>query len=153
MSILIYVNATRTLVLGVASQDHSHIVELGRWQAHNDVASYSNGRWPTGLYHYSHFNPHPEMGALPAAAGTAYGGTGIHVFTLSNRTGMGVHAGRSMDYNAPGGKTLGCIRVTTTGMLRINSQHLHQRLTHLYVANVSAVEAWQPARTATAMAV
>lgn len=141
MAMLIYIDATRTIVLASLSASPIALTEIDRWPAHNDVARTSKGEWPTGVYQYSHYNAHSEAGLLPAAATTAYGGTGIYVFTVPGRSGMGVHAGRSIDYGRPGGKTLGCIRVSTVAMLRINLQHRTDPLTHIFVANGLSSEA------------
>lgn len=147
MSILIYINKSRDIVLATFASQKRSLIELSRWPAHNEVASTSKGHWPTGLYRYSHFNAHQEAGMLPGAAIDAFGGTGIHVFTVLNRSGMGIHAGRSMNYDIPGGKTLGCVRVTTTAMLAINERHRTDPLSHIYVANTHTTEAYKPMQT------
>jgi len=134
VSILIFIEPTRQLVLGkIVRSPKLAIQELGRWSAHNDVASHSGGVWPKGLYKWSHYNPHREDGLLPGATAATYGGTGIHIFSVPGRPGMGVHAGRSIDPMRPGGKTLGCIRVPTAAMFKINQTHSADRLTHIYV--------------------
>ena len=97
---------------------------VGLWAAHNDVARSSRGRWPDGKYVWSHYNPHAEAGLLPAATHAAYGSTGIHVFTVHGRPGLGVHAGRTTGKPFElGGVTLGCIRVPAEAMFMINETH------------------------------
>lgn len=97
---------------------------VGSWDAHNDTTSSSNGLWPNGKYKWSHFNSHMEEGLLPGAYLGAFGGLGIHVFSVKGRSGLGVHAGRTWGQpDVLGGKTLGCIRVTAPAMLKINETH------------------------------
>lgn len=146
MSLLIYIDSAKTIVLASISIVPLTLREIDRWPAHNEVARNARGDWPTGVYRFSHYNAHSEAGLLPAAATTAYGGTGIYVFSVPGRTGMGVHAGRSTDYDKPGGKTLGCIRVSTVAMLRINAQHQNDPLTHIFVANRRSLEALKALR-------
>lgn len=134
MAMLIFIEPTRHIVLAtIVRSPKLAINELGRWSAHNDVYSHSGGVWPRGLYKWSHYNRHVEDGLLPGAMAARYGGTGIHVFAVPGRAGMGVHAGRSINSNKPGGKTLGCIRVPTAAMFKINQTHSADRLTHIYV--------------------
>ena len=71
---------------------------------------------------------------MPASLVTSFGGTGIHVFSVPGRPGIGVHAGRSRDPYSPGGRTLGCIRVPSSAMFKINETHRTDRLTHIYVS-------------------
>ena len=146
MALLIYVDATRTIVLASISAVPLALTEIDRWPAHNEVASNARGDWPTGVYRFSHYNAHAEAGLLPAAATTAYGGTGIYVFSVPGRSGMGVHAGRSTNYERPGGKTLGCIRVSTAAMLRINAHHQIDALSYIFVANRRSLEAMRSLR-------
>lgn len=97
---------------------------VGLWDAQNEVARNSAGRWPDGHYEWSHYNPHIEAGLLPAAAHAPYGATGIHVFTVPGRPGLGVHAGRTIGKPFElGGVTLGCIRVPAEAMYMINETH------------------------------
>src|SRR5438067_6109214 len=96
---------------------------VGVWDAHNDVAS-SAARWPDGRYAWSHYNRHAEAGLLPAGLHTAYGDTGIHVFTVRGMLGLGVHARRAVGKPFElGGVTLGCIRVPSQAMYMINNTH------------------------------
>jgi hypothetical protein len=102
---------------------------LGHWKAHNEVTTGSKGCWPTGVYEWSHYNPHSkEPGFGPGCFSTSNGCLGIHVFKVDDRSGMGVHAGRQKnDWREPearlGGRTLGCIRTSEQAMYRINSTH------------------------------
>jgi hypothetical protein len=96
---------------------------LGSWDAYNNVTASSNGKWPNGMYNYSHYNAHSDH-----TADTAYGSQGIFVFTVPGRTGMGVHAGRQNVKDSKGRKgpeynTLGCIRTTEEAMTKIKSTH------------------------------
>jgi hypothetical protein len=141
MSILIFIDEFHEIVLAKIMNNPKRLLEVGRWSAHNNVAKKSRGEWPPGFYPYSHYNAHAEAGLLPASAKTAYGGTGIHVFIVPGRSGMGVHAGREIDYSKLGGVTLGCIRVPADAMLEINRVHAGDRLTHIYVAKKSSIEA------------
>ncbi len=99
-------------------------VPQAEWPAHNNATSTSNGPWPDGIWKWSHYNAHAEAGMAPACHPTAYGCFGIHVFAVTGRPGIGVHAGRT--HGEPldlGGKTLGCIRVPVDAMLLINTTH------------------------------
>lgn len=99
------------------------------WPAHNDTASRSNGRWPPGIYRWSHYNPHGDMGAPPVCFSTALGCQGIHVFAVAGRPGLGIHAGRTRGAaSAVGGVTMGCIRVSDEAMMAINALHTHDRI-------------------------
>jgi hypothetical protein len=132
MSILVYIEEKN--IIALCKRETRKIVEIARWPAHNNAASTSGGAWPKGVYRWSHYNLHSEAGLMPASLNTAYGGTGIHVFAVPGRSGMGVHAGRSLDVAKPGGKTLGCIRTSTEAMFRINAVHRDDPLSHVAVA-------------------
>jgi hypothetical protein len=132
VSILVYIEEKN--IIALCKTPSKKIVEIARWPAHNNVASTSEGVWKKGVYRWSHYNLHPEAGLMPASLNTAYGGTGIHVFIVPGRSGMGVHAGRSMDPSRAGGKTLGCIRTSTEAMLKINAVHAEDPLSHIAVA-------------------
>lgn len=107
---------------------------IGSWAAHNDTTSTSNGEWPDGVFSWSHYNEHAEMGAAPGCYNTAYGCEGIHVFTVPGRSGMGVHSGRTDGSDGKvGGKTLGCIRVPNDAMHAINAQHSKDALKKIEV--------------------
>ncbi len=102
---------------------------LGRWDAHNDTASKSFGAWPAGIYGWSHYNEHSEMGYAPGCYNSPYGCEGIHVFAVPGRVGMGVHAGRTLGQpGVVGKKTLGCIRIPTDAMSAINQRHIRDPL-------------------------
>ena len=113
----------------------SHHRMVGIWDAHNDVARRSAGQWPDGRYAWSHYNPHAEAGLLPAASHAAYGSTGIHVFTVRGRPGLGVHAGRTVGKPFElGGVTMGCIRVPAEAMYMINDTHRVDPIEELEIA-------------------
>ena len=97
---------------------------LGSWPAHNETTATSNGAWPAGTYPWSHYNAHPEAGLAPGCHATAYGCYGIHVFSVPNRPGLGIHAGRTKgEPGVLGGKTLGCLRLPIDAMMKINDRH------------------------------
>ena len=97
---------------------------VGVWRAHNRVAQASGGPWPVGTYPWSHYNLHAEAGLAPAGYHAPYGRTGIYVFTVPGRNGMGIHAGRTLGGTLQvGGVTYGCIRVPTEAMQIINDTH------------------------------
>ena len=103
---------------------------LGTWPAHNQATTTSNGPWPPGVYKWSHYNTHAEAGMMPACHNTAYGCFGIHVFSVPNRPGIGVHAGRTQgQINVIGGKTLGCIRIPPNAMQVVNQTHNEDKIT------------------------
>lgn len=111
-------------------------VPQGSWPAHNKTAKSSKGAWPKGMWTYSHTNPHAEMGLAPACHASSYGCSGIHVFTVPGRTGMGVHAGRTFGQDdVVGGVTLGCVRVPDNAMVRINEIHAADPLLAIVVAD------------------
>lgn len=98
--------------------------KVGAWSAHNEVASSSMGKWPSGVFGWSHYNLHAEMGMAPGCHPTSYGCFGIHVFKVPGRQGMGIHAGRTQgEPNKLGKKTMGCIRVPANAMEAINKNH------------------------------
>jgi len=102
----------------------SHHRMVGMWDAHNEAVKSSNGPWPNGTYPWSHYNVHAESGLLPAAFHSPYGSTGIHVFSVNGRPGLGVHAGRTFGKAFElGGATMGCIRVPSEAMYMINDTH------------------------------
>lgn len=108
---------------------------IGIWDAHNDVARNSAGQWPDGKYVWSHYNAHADAGLLPAGAHAAFGTTGIHVFTVRGRPGLGVHAGRTIGKPFElGGVTLGCVRVPSEAMYMINNTHNIDPLQEIEIA-------------------
>ena len=108
---------------------------VGIWDAHNDTTRNSGGPWANGIYLWSHYNPHIEAGLLPAALHSPYGSTGIHVFSVHGRPGLGVHAGRTLGKPFQlGGLTLGCIRVPTEAMYTINNTHRTDPLQEIEIA-------------------
>jgi len=107
---------------------------IASWPAHNETASNSGGSWPSGIYKWSHYNLHRDMGLAPACYDSAYGCEGIHVFSVKGRSGLGVHAGRTLGQpDVVGKKTLGCIRVPANAMGTINRIHIADPLIKIEV--------------------
>ncbi len=117
---------------------------IGKWPAHNEVDSSSNGKWPDGTYPYERYNPHLEVDELTCKS-TAYGCNGNRMFTVEGRKSMGIHAGRidgvsdrsGKPYNVKDGLgmmvTMGCIRTTDQAMEIINKKHDTDKITHVIV--------------------
>jgi hypothetical protein len=106
------------------------------WIAHNEVDSSSNGIWPKGIYRWSHYLPHLEMGTAPKCHRTKYGCHGIHVFRVPTRDGMGIHAGRTSGKNDElGGMTMGCIRVPANAIEQINTTHNIDPLEYIVITD------------------
>ncbi len=73
---------------------------------------------------------------MPACHATAYGCSGIHVFAVPGRPGIGVHSGRTKgEPLSLGGKTLGCIRVPPGAMIQINAAPNGDRLVGIQVGD------------------
>ncbi|MCB0522699.1 MAG: hypothetical protein H6577_13785 [Lewinellaceae bacterium] len=107
---------------------------IAMWPAHNNTAKKSRGAWPTGVFDYQYYKPHPEMGSAPVCYNTAYGCDGIHVFKVDSRSGMGVHSGRTNgEWDKVGGVTMGCIRVPANAMPYINTIHSKDKLEAIVV--------------------
>jgi hypothetical protein len=108
---------------------------VGSWDAHNDVDRRANGIWPNGRYRWLRYNAHREEGLLPGAYDLSYGGQGIHIFSVQDRDGLGVHAGRTWGQpDTLGRVTMGCVRVTTEAMRKINQTHLTDPLTEIEIS-------------------
>jgi hypothetical protein len=134
MSFLLFDRQTRRV--GLATRAGGDIDLIGIWPAHNEVDSTSRGIWPDGEYDYLGYNPHPEMGYAPACFHSAYGCLGIHLFEVDSRSGMGVHAGRTLGKSLQvGGVTYGCIRVAVEAMTAINRTHGVNPLTGIIVTS------------------
>ena len=107
---------------------------VGRYPASNNASSSSNGAWPTGTFPFSHYVPHPESDA----AGP-YGSNGNMVFTVPDRTGMGVHSGRSgrtdranrSDHHYA---TEGCVRTTDQATGAIQLLHARDPITTIEIS-------------------
>ncbi|EHO40688.1 RHS repeat-associated core domain-containing protein [Caldithrix abyssi DSM 13497] len=96
---------------------------IGIWEARNNVASSSNGRFPLGTYKFAYFVNHAGEGV-----NSPYGNIGNFVFDVPGRSGMGVHAGRENVPDRLGRKgvnhcTMGCIRTTDEAMKNILNTH------------------------------
>ena len=144
MSWLVFYHSKRMIYLmaGKPEDQNTHKI-IGKWPAHNDVQSSSNGKWPSRqeAYKYTRYKLHQEEFksynskhepySLHMIVQEMYGGQGIYIFDVPGRSGMGVHAGRSFRtnsltkkyYGELGGVTNGCIRVTPTAMCEINKIH------------------------------
>jgi hypothetical protein len=107
---------------------------VGTWAAANNPSSGSKS-FPNGTWPYAYHKDHPE----DPGPDSAYGSYGIFVFTVPNRTGLGVHSGRA---NVPDGlgrkgpyhATNGCIRTTddaTQAILNLNDSDTLETLTVL----------------------
>jgi hypothetical protein len=138
MSWLIFNRSTSKLFLiggKLPSGSGGVYTTLGSWTAHNNTASLSGGHWPSGTYRWQRYKPHTEVGLSPGCYATAYGCNGIHIFEVSDRSGMGVHSGRTFDAAALGGKTLGCIRTTDQAMQEIDRIHAMDSLEGIVVSD------------------
>jgi hypothetical protein len=95
--------------------------QMGSFDASNNVASSSQGTWTNGTYSMIDQNSTHTHNSGDTYEGS-YGINGIYranTFVDANgctRTGMGIHAGRSDDYEHP---TMGCIRTTEAAMNEI----------------------------------
>ncbi|HOY05722.1 MAG TPA: hypothetical protein PLO67_10000 [Saprospiraceae bacterium] len=128
------------LIEGEFSTDPSKIYTVRKkWNAHNETTSRSNGPCPNGTWHWSHYNRHIEMGFAPGCYRSAYGCEGIHVFRVPARSGIGIHAGRTLGQpdvvDAVKGKTLGCIRIPADAMVYINRMHKSDPISVIVVTN------------------
>jgi hypothetical protein len=98
-------------------------VTLGPYAAANFVDSASDGPWPAGIYTFAGHRDHPDD-----SADSAFGRHGIFLFTVPNRTGMGVHSGRAsvpdgLGRTGPFHATMGCIRTTDDAMGQLITLH------------------------------
>lgn len=113
MSTLEFDRAKCTITLLSSSGE----VSSGPFEAYNNVDSHSKGPWPNGTYQYQTYVSHAEL----ADPDSEYGSFGILIFSVSQRTGMGVHSGREevpdgLSRMGPQHCTLGCIRTTDEAM-------------------------------------
>jgi hypothetical protein len=119
LSSLTYDSGNGTLTLYNSSG-----TSVGEYSAGNNTTSDSNGAWPTGTYNYLYHTDHPE-----SDANGPYGSNGNFVFDVPDRTGMGVHSGRS----GPQSRTRGCIRTTDEGTAAISNLNSTDPLTTITV--------------------
>jgi hypothetical protein len=98
--------------------DTNHTLTIGdqKFTAYNNAASNSNGKWPKGTFKYERPTTHPDDGE-----DSAYGSHGNYIFTVPDRTDMGIHSGRKNKEDKAGRKgpqhaTMGCIRTTDEGV-------------------------------------
>jgi hypothetical protein len=90
-----------------------------QFPAANNPQRNSGGRWPNGTFNYERHTTHPDD-----APDSGYGSNGNHIFTVPDRSGMGVHSGRvetpdGLGRSGVGHATLGCIRTTDEGTAAI----------------------------------
>jgi len=127
LSTLKFDRAARQIIL--KRQDGS---EVGAWPAANNPSS-GHAPFPDGQWPYGYHKDHPE----DPGADSAYGSYGIFVFTVPNRTGLGVHSGRAdvpdgLGRKGPAHATNGCIRTTdnaTLAILNLNKSDTLETLT------------------------
>ena len=121
---------------------------IGKWKAHN-IAVISHGPWPNGTWKWGYYKRHLKdqlfqrnrdgttTAFYPGCFDTPYGCSGIHIFNVPGRPGIGVHAGREtwQQYidGTPNGKTLGCVRTTEYAMHQINFTHFRDRIVLIVV--------------------
>jgi hypothetical protein len=135
MSILVFDRANSRLTLF----DPEEAPLAGPFTAFNNVDSHSKGPWPIGTFAYQTYLAHAEV----ADPDTEYGKFGILVFSVPNRSGMGVHSGRE---NIPDGLgrvgpqhcTLGCIRTTDDAMQSLLAAIHGQALASITVLSAGA---------------
>ena len=118
---------------GDTPDDYSDDAWLGSYDAHNNVASDSKGKWEDGEYdmldqNSSHMHPKQkdDNGVLKDSKNGAYGKNGIfraksfkeNSGKKQKRVGMGIHSGRA-NKKFKRRKTMGCIRTTEDAMKQI----------------------------------
>ena len=96
---------------------------IGNWNAANNVDSHSKGIWPDGEYDFERCKTHPDD-----APDSAYGSSGIFIFTVPGREDMGVHSGRESVPDGLGRRgflhcTMGCVRTTDEAMAQLVLTH------------------------------
>jgi hypothetical protein len=96
---------------------------IGTWKAANNVDSHSKGIWPDGEYDFERSKTHPDD-----APDSAYGSSGIFIFTVPGREDMGVHSGRESVPDGLGRRgflhcTMGCVRTTDDAMAQLVTTH------------------------------
>jgi len=112
-STLDYDGATRQLTLTRGDGT------VQQFPASNNAQRNSGGRWPNGTFNYERHTAHPDDGP-----DSGYGSNGNYIFTVPERTDMGVHSGRAGTPDGLGRSgvdhaTLGCIRTTDEGTAAI----------------------------------
>jgi len=130
--------------------DYSDDVYVGKYDAHNNVASSSKGKWEDGIYEmldknsrYTHPNKYEKDGStLQDSSNGRYGEGGIYraksfkeTKTNKTRSGMAVHAGRQYKKFLKR-VTMGCWRTTPEGMEAIDAAiKKYGALTRIIVQN------------------
>ena len=113
--------------------DYNDDLFFGEYDAHNNVASNSKGKWPDGEYEildkntsHMHNDAVDSRGIKQDSPNGAYGEGGIFrakTFTEDGgvfRSGMGIHAGRESKSNFWERITMGCIRTKPDAIEAIN---------------------------------
>ena len=134
---LIYDDKTKKLQIwddNNTSDDYSDDLFLGEYDAHNNVTSYSKGKWPDGKYEiidtenaHMHGDDTDNRGIKKDSPNGSYGEGGIfraNSFKEDNgtpREGLGIHAGREANPNFYTRRTDGCIRTTPEAIEAINN--------------------------------
>jgi len=109
-------------------RDYSDDELIGTYNAHNNVAKHSKGKWEDGVYEMlDQNNSHKHNDPTLDTENGAYGSYGIYrakpfkeTTTGKLREGMGIHSGRA---NKPfkNRVTMGCIRTTDKAMETLQS--------------------------------
>lgn len=97
---------------------------IGSWNASNNVSADAEP-WPDGTYTFFGFSPHSN-----ANPSNSISNSGIYIFEVPGRRGLGVHAGRNNNWQHP---TKGCIRTNEESMSQIRATHANDPLTHIRV--------------------
>jgi hypothetical protein len=108
---------------------------IGTFQAANNVDSHSRGIWPDGEYDFERYKTHEDD-----APDSAYGSSGIFIFTLPGREDMGVHSGREGVPDGLGRSgflhcTMGCVRTTDDATAQLVRTHSIDPITAITVAD------------------
>ena len=124
MATLQFHRRANTLILFAGGGD-----PIDRWDAANNVDSHSRGIWPDGEYDFERSKTHPDD-----APDSAYGSSGIFIFTVPGREDMGVHSGRESVPDGLGRRgflhcTMGCVRTTDDAMAQLVTTHRSDPIT------------------------
>src|SRR5260221_11875901 len=103
----------------------------GPWAAANFVDSQSRGPFPLGTFRFDAWQTHPGDGPE-----SPLGTSGVILFKVPSREGMGVHGGRETSPDALGRKgiahaTFGCIRTSNEAMTALRDAHAAEAITEL----------------------
>ena len=128
MSQLTYDRSDHTLTL--IDKDGN---QVGQWTAYNNNQS-GTDPFPIGTHNFSWRNPH----ASENTPNSAYGSSGIFIFNVPGREGLGVHSGRATTADqagrtGPQHATNGCIRTTDEATAQIVQTHSTDPVTQIRV--------------------